>query len=652
MAEPAPLAGFPPEEALGRLLARLGHEGGRQAFRDGLDPGPDRMIEALEDRGLQGRAARLDSRDLAYLERPTLVELREGTWVLLLDGPSGSFSVETPGGVRTLDPEALAERISGRALDLSPALPPGATLWARLKPLFLRQPRSLLQLGAALLMLQALALVLPATTALILDRALPDGASSLLALGVAGMFLATVHQVWIGWIQERVVLFFSTRLAVSAERGFLEHALRCPFPFLQSRTLGDLLQAFGGFAAARDLLPARTVGVFLSGAMGFLYLLAMFALLPGASLVILLVTALLALPTLALGRVQARLQARQVEAAAREHGLLIELVTGIATLKGSGTEARALDRWRGRRRAVLGLELTRSRLNLASDLVLGLVSQALAIGLFIHGGLRLLEGSLKPGTLFAFLQLSSGFTSSFLAVVHTALTLLILKPQLAKAQEILSREPDPRPRRDSPTPGPVPAVLEDVGFRYTPSSPWVLQGYDLRVDPGEKATLAGPSGFGKTTVLRLLAGLHVPERGRVRVAGRDPREVRHDLVYLPQFVRIFGGSILENLRIYACGAPLERLMEAAGPTGLQALVDTLPMGYRTLLPPGGRNLSGGQRQLIALTGALASGRPLLLLDEALANLDAAHAAPLRTLLAQGPWTLVSANPGEPGGTFR
>ena len=84
-------------------------------------------------------------------------------------------------------------------------------------------------------------------------------------------------------------------------------------------------------------------------------------------------------------------------------------------------------------------------------------------------------------------------------------------------------------------------------------------------------------------------------------------------------------------------------MEAAGQTGLQALVDTLPMGFQTLLPPGGRTLSGGQRQLIALTGALASGRQLLLLDEALANLDAIHAAPLRERLAAGAWTMVAAS---------
>lgn len=650
MAETQAWTGFPPDQALWRLRVAKGSEEGFQAFKDahwiGAVPGtqaPESMVEILEAEGIQARAALLETQELCFLELPTLVELQDATWVLLKRFHQERFQVETPGGERSWALADFQGRITGRALDLSPALPPGSTLWARLKALFLQRRQALLQAGAATLLLQLLALATPAITAIVMDRALPDGARSLLWIVVVGMLLATLHQVWLAWIRDRILLFLGTRVMVSAERGFLEHALRCPFPFLQAKTLGELMQAFGGFTAARDLLPLKSVGVFLNGSLAFVYLGMMFYLLPGPTLIIVLSTGLLALVTLVVGRLEAVLQARQVEAQAREHGLLIELVAGISTLKGAGAEGKGLARWQGSFRKVLLLELARGRINLWASLGTGLLSQALAVILLIWGGQHLLEGTLKAGRLFAYLQLSAGFTGAVLSVVETFITLMILKPQLAKAQEILAMEPEPRVRPQTAVADSVAVVMEDVWFRYGPSSPWVLQGYNLRVEAGGKHTLSEPSGFGKTTVLRLLAGLHAPTRGTVLVNGRNPAEERHNLLYLPQFMQLFAGSILENLRVFSSGAALEKLMETSARTGLQALVGTLPMGYQTLIPPGGGNLSGGQRQLIALTGALASGRPLLLLDEALANLDSVHGAPLQGLIDRGLWTVVAAN---------
>jgi ABC-type bacteriocin/lantibiotic exporter with double-glycine peptidase domain len=647
MGEAQPLLSFPPEEALWRLLVVRGHEGGLQAFKEVLwaGPEPEAMAETLEAQGIQARAALVQGEDLRYLELPTLVEALDRSWFLLEAVAKGRFQVATTKGSIRLPAEAFQAQLTGRVLDLAPTLPPGATLWARLKALFLHRRQALLQAGAATLLLQGLALATPALTALVMDRALPDGAHSLLLLVMAGLLLVTAYQVWLGWIRDRILLFVATRVSVSAEQGFLEQVLRCPFPFLQSRTLGDLMQAFAGFAAARDLLPLKTVGVFLNGALAFGYLGVMFFVLPAPTLLILLITAVIALATLGAGRLEAKLEARQVEARAREHGLLIELVAGITTLKGAGAEAKGLARWQGAFRKVLLLELARGRVNLWAGLGLGSVGQALSMVLLIWGGHHLLMGTLKAGRLFAYLQLSSGFMASAQAVVQTFLTLMILKPQLAKAQEILAVEPEPRSRPRPSAPGPVPVVMEDVWFRYAPEAPWILKGYALRVEAGATWNLSGPSGFGKTTVLRLLAGLHTPERGTILLGGHRPGAARADLVYLPQFVRVFGGTVLENLRVFSCGAPLERLLEAADQTGLQALVATFPMGYQTLLPHGGGSLSGGQRQLIALTGALAARRPLLLLDEALANVDAGQSRRLQDLIAGGPWTVVAASHG-------
>ncbi|HTL99239.1 MAG TPA: ATP-binding cassette domain-containing protein, partial [Holophagaceae bacterium] len=232
-----------------------------------------------------------------------------------------------------------------------------------------------------------------------------------------------------------------------------------------------------------------------------------------------------------------------------------------------------------------------------------------------------LQSEAGLGTLVAFVQMSSAFLSAFLNLANAYLAFVVLRPQLAPAVEVLEVETRPRvlPALARPLTGPV--LVEGVWFRYEPKGPWVLKDSELRVEPGQVKHVQGPSGCGKSTLLRLIAGLYEPDQGNISIGGRPPASASGSLIYLPQFVQIYGGSILENLKLLSGQASLDRLLETAEQTGLQELLDHLPMGLETILPPGGGSVSGGQRQLIALTAVMASQRPLLLLDEAMSNLD-------------------------------
>ena len=269
--------------------------------------------------------------------------------------------------------------------------------------------------------------------------------------------------------------------------------------------------------------------------------------------------------------------------------------------------------------------------------------QGLYALLLVWGGSLVLDAKLQIGTLFAFVQLSAGFLGAALGVVKTYLALAVARPQLALTQAVLEQAPQRRPARGSRTRvDAAGVVLEDVWFRYGPDRPWIVKGYSNRIDAGAKVVVTGPSGFGKSTILRMLAGLCVPEEGSMGLGGLSPSVATPDILYLPQFVTLFSGSILENLRLLSGGASAARLFKAAENTGLSALVESLPMRYQTVLAPGGRSISGGQRQLIALTAALASGRKLLLLDEALSNIDPIRAVGLRELIESVPATVIEA----------
>jgi len=498
-------------------------------------------------------------------------------------------------------------------------------------------------LALASLVLQLFGLVVPEITGAVMNQALPDRARSTLHVVAIGVVLVAAFQAVTGWLRDRVLMFLVTRMEVSAERGVLQHLLRLPFPILDRMTIGERLQAFTGVSGAREVLAERALAAVLDGVMAIAYVLAMVAKLPAATLFVMVVAMLMAALAIGVGTAQARHQTREIEAQGRERGFLSELIAGIGTVKAAGAERQALGRWEQRFRAELGHALKRQRLGLWSDVGLDTMRQGLYVALLIWGGSLILSGELLVGTLLAFVQLSAGFLGAVFGLVRVYLLLAVLRPQVAKTQEMLKQAPDTRTaRRGRSAARALPVAMDGVWFRHRPETPWIVKGHTLRFEAGAKEVITGPSGFGKSTIIRLLAGLYLPEEGSISIGGLSPALAASDVLYLPQFVNLFSGSIIENLRLLSGGAPVARLLEGAERTGLAELVSTLPMSYETVLSPGGKSISGGQRQLIALTAAIASDRKLLLLDEAMSNLDPIRAAALRKVLEDLPATIVEA----------
>jgi ABC-type bacteriocin/lantibiotic exporter with double-glycine peptidase domain len=624
VAEASLLIGMPGNLALWRLLGLRGVTMPLQSLEETLlwDFSLEGMVQELRGRGFQARAVQVQADELDHLELPTLVQAQTGDWVVLRKRAPGGYAIEQGmGGLEFASLELLESALAGPALDLSEPLPEQGGLWTRMLQLLPRHRREITQAAAAAVVLQGLALISPWLTGKALDQALPQGAGHLLVILALGLLLTAFFRAWVGWIREATLLAFATKFEAALEKGLLEHMLWLPFKDLQQKTVGEHLQAFTGLAMARSQLLNRGVGVLLGAFTGLAYLVWMFIALPGLASVVVCVAFAMGLLSILAGRLQARVQTKEVEASQAQRSALIEMLRGIPTLKASGSQGWAFTRWS--RRLDEGLErgLQRERLDLWNELVQGLLSQGLNAVILVYGGKEVLAGSLSLGSLMAFVQLATGFQGSVSSLAGAAVSLIAIRPQLAEVERVFAAEPEPKPPRKGPNDLPGPLALEDVWFRYSDDTPWVLQGLSLKVQPGAFHHLPGPSGSGKSTLLKLIAGLYSPDRGSISLGGLDPRAASRFMVYLPQFPQLLSGSVMENLKLFSGGATQKRLQEVANETGLATWVATLPMGYQTIVASGGANLSGGQRQLIAITAILASGKKLLLLDEALSNLD-------------------------------
>lgn len=169
-------------------------------------------------------------------------------------------------------------------------------------------------------------------------------------------------------------------------------------------------------------------------------------------------------------------------------------------------------------------------------------------------------------------------------------------------------------------------VFEEVSFYYPGQSVPALEKVSFHLAPGERVALVGPSGSGKTTVLHLLLGFIEPTEGRILINGRDylslnQQALNKKMALVPQHPYLFGGTILDNITLGQADRSLGEVEEICKDIGLDRLLADLPLALETVVGAGGQDLSGGQRQLVAMARAMLKKADLVLMDEATANLD-------------------------------
>lgn len=620
---PSPIQGLPAPMAWRQLLNRLGGSGATPPEADLTDGenAPNEILQKLRGCGLAGRFVQVHPDALGRLSLPTLILAAQEEWVLIVRKRRKNWLIEDFSGSRFVSEAALSRAYNGTALELETAFPEEGSLWVRLLKLIPKNARFLWMSLATSALVQLLSLLSPWMTAWMVDGALARGAWSMLQILCIGILLITLFKAWITWLREITLNAFTAKVDVTTEKGLFEHLLHLPYKHLQRKSLGELLQAFSGIKRARAIALNRGLTTIFDSSTAATYLICLVMLMPSATAVVLLGALVMGGTSTIVGYLQARIAQHQIEASQAAHSALAELIKGAPTLKATGSQRWVLERWRKRLSLELSHSLRQERLRLWETSITEVLTQGTSIYILIWGGFKVLAGELSLGQLLAFSQLSTGFLTTMGNLSQTVLAFALAKPQMTQAIEVFATN---RQTQEHPTEAPLPPgtlLAEDIWFRYEEKGPWILKGVNLKVEPDTFHHLKGESGSGKSTFLKLLAGLYPPETGRISMSDSGGKTNFQQLAFLPQFPQLSSGSILDNLKIFSSGQSKTHILQISNETGLNEWIKTLPMGYNTRIASGGANLSGGQRQLIAITAILASNKQFILLDEALSNLD-------------------------------
>lgn len=458
------------------------------------------------------------------------------------------------------------------------------------------------------------------------DRVVPTGALPTLLVLTVGVLITVVLEFAAKQIKTSFVDRASDSIDRSLGQMFFDRGLDLKLN-TRPKTVGTMAAQIKGFDSVRQFMMTSLLffGADLPFAILFLSVIWMIG--GAVVLVPLVILPLGILFGLSLRRPLETYTKQNMTEANRRNGLLIESLDGIEGVKAAGGTYQFASQWNDLSEAVSDGELKVKRLSALSTNFSQTLQQLSYIGIVAYGAVLVTDGALTMGALIACSILSGralGAFSQFPNMIVQAKKSKIALEALSGALK-LSADHDGSHRRtilDKPK-----GVLscDALGFGYEPTLP-ALSVPALTFQPGEKVAILGSVGSGKSTLVRLLAGLYSPTSGQVRFDGYDinllsPNFLREQLAYLPQEARLFGGTLRENLTL---GLPLvseSELAEACAKTGLDRVVAAHPMGLELKISEGGQGLSGGQKQLVAFTRVLLAKPKVILLDEPMASMD-------------------------------
>jgi ATP-binding cassette subfamily B protein len=428
----------------------------------------------------------------------------------------------------------------------------------------------------------------------------------------------------------RTSLFVDTtnRIDMSLGSEIIDHLLRLPLSYFERRPVGEISTRVNELENIRQFLTGTALTVVLDAIFSVVYIVVMLIYSPVLTFWALIVVPILVILTAIFAPIIRQQLRSKAERNAETQSYLVEVMTGIQTVKAQNIELRSRWQWQERYAKYVSTGFNTVITSTLAGSFSSFFNKLSGLLVLWVGAALVLEGDLSLGQLIAFRIIASYVTSPILRLTQiwqnfqeTALSLERLADIVDTPQEA---EQD---RQNIPMPLIRGAVkYENISFRFKAHGPLQLYNVNVEFPAGTFVAIVGQSGAGKSTMTKLLSRLYEPESGRILIDGYDIGKVelyslRRQVGVVPQDTLLFDGTVQENIALTNPDASTDEIIDAAKVAAAHEFIMSLPNGYNTRVGERGASLSGGQRQRIAIARSVLQKPRILVLDEATSALD-------------------------------
>lgn len=598
------------------------------------------IVQGLEKEKFDVKAVRVDLEDFNnQITLPAILQVKtksgENHFIVLHKVLRNKrFIIDDPAiGLKKISFKELKDIFLGIAIfmipksDFEEKKDKSGSMFNIFKQLILPQKKIFITVIFASAMLSILGIFSSIFSKILMDEIIPYRLKNTLYIFLIVFGIVSILQTTLSAFRQHILLFLSRKVDIPVLMGYYDHIIHLPYTFFSSRRTGDIITRFQDAMTIKDIFTSISITLILDIGLSLISTIVLININAKLFSILFIMVVINIILIYIFKKPYKEINKRQMEAGSILNSQLIESIQNINTVKALNDESNQLEKLENKFISTLKIAYQEGVLSNIQGSISSLVNTLGGLVFMGIGALFIIDGKMTIGDLLVFQSISQYFTEPVQNLVSLQLTFQESSIAISRLNELmdLTREDENEEYSIKDIDLKKDIIFNDVSFAYG-SRPNLLNDFNLEIKQGEKFAFVGASGAGKSTIVKLLLKFIEINEGKISIGENDLSDIdtyflRNKIAYIPQEIELFSGTIIENLKIGNQNATYEEIVSVCKMVGIHDTIERLQNKYLSFVEEKGGNLSGGEKQRLAIARALLTDSDIYIFDEATSNLD-------------------------------